>query len=203
MLKLMLRSLPWRVQSHLKVITDLQEGLGRLEISGHTHRAICVRPAVAEMYPEFPINVRWARCGGGFEPRYAYDLKEAEVALETGLVSIDGWTLAESIGDHLNAGANAFAWKMARPWLMAFGQVERLDDDNHYVALRCDGYFHFVMECLPCLLYSLKQVPESIVLVDGKRYSGFCKGYVDILRERGIVTQVRKISKPVQKWKRL
>lgn len=190
---ILIAALPWRIQRMLKIVTDVQENLGWEWLARRVKKAVCVRPAVAEMYGHFPIKTRWARIGGGFEPRYVYEFTNAEAVVENGLLSLDGTTIAESIGDHLNVAVTAVGWRLARP----FVRKERLDDNHTYVLLRSDGYFHFVMEPLAQVLYALRVKPEAVVLVDKEGYKGYYRAYVDLLLERGIIKSIQFVNASV------
>ena len=192
-------ALPWRIQRFLRIVTDVQENLGNPLLDSRVVAATCVRPAVAESYGAFPIKTRWARVGGGFEPRYVYQLKDAEVVVENGLVSLDGHVIAESIGDHANATVAAVGWRLSRP----FVRNERLDCDCEYALLRRDGYFHFVMEPLVELLYALQVNPNACVMVTEEDYRGYYRGYVELLQRRGVVKAVRKVRSSVLSVPRL
>lgn len=197
MIDAIISSVPWRVQSRLRVVTDIQEWLNQSWLSQRVISAQMVRPAVAESYPGFPLNVRWARVGGGFEPRYAYELKDVQVAAATGLVTMDGRVFAESVGDHLNAGTVAFAWRLARPLATLFRRIEKLPDNARYTYLRPEGYFHFVMESVVQLCLSLRCAPDACVLLHGGEHGNFYEGYVDLLKERGSIRKTRRIYSPV------
>ena len=192
-----LPALAWRVQRLAKVVTDVQEWLSRPWLSARVRKAVCVRPAVAESYPPFPLGVRWSRTGGGFEPRYVYELADAEVAVSSGLVSLDGWTLAESVGDHLCAATHGLVWRGLRRLARLTGRVQRLDGGASCTYLKDDGYFHFVMESLVRLCHALKACPGSVVLVDPTPANGFYGEYVELLRQRGLVTRTREVTAPV------
>lgn len=193
----LLPALSWRVQLFAKVVTDVQEWLSVPWLSRRVRKAVCVRLAVSESYPKFPIDVRWARLGGGFEPRYVYELAEAEVVVSSGLVSLGGWTLAESVGDHLNAGASGLVWRCFG-WLAHLTRrVQRLGDDVCYTYLKDDGYFHFVMESLVRLCYALKANPDVVVLVVPSSSHGFYGEYVELLRKQGLVRRICEVNCPV------
>lgn len=183
----------WRIMRFSKVITDLQEWLNIDWLSKRV-TAFRVRGPIAENYGNFPIEKPWARGAGGFEPRYVYEITDAELEMQSGLVAVDGWLVAESIGDHHNAGCLSFVWRLCRPLCKMLHLFEKLPENECFTYLRYDGYFHFVMESFVRLLYALKVRPESIVLVEETHYNGFYKGYVDLLVDLGVIKQLRVVD---------
>jgi len=63
-----------------------------------------------------------------------------------------------------------------------------------YIYIPRAGYYHFLMESLVQLLYSLQSVPDATVLYDETQYNGYYKEYLELLQASGKI----KVLKPIR-----
>lgn len=184
--------LPGRLHSYVKMITDVQELQGKDWMRSRTLGIHLVRAARRESYGDFPLRTGWARCEAGFEPRYVYELKDAELCVPDGAIRVGGRLVAECVGDKGEAACRALAWRLGEPFLKS--RMIDVSAERGCTFLEHTGYFHFLIESLARMLFVLKFRPETQVLLDEIEMHGFYGDYVEYLIRQGVIRRYQTVS---------
>lgn len=195
---LLTKTFPARLRQIAHVITSVQGALAKEWWRDRVLDWHVVRHACAEYYGDFPVNEPWARSEAVFGTKYAYLLKDVEVALGMGRVRVGPWWIAESFGNFIHAPFGSIFLSIASRIAKFRRRCINLcgHNDECFVYVSSGPYFHFIMEELVPLLYALEYMPSASVVVLKSDYENvlYFKEYIDFLKKTGMIKSLLQVE---------
>ena len=163
------------------LIRSIPEALHREAVAAHVESIGLIAEASLAHYqfpPEYPV---WFRRTKAFDDKHSYVLRDVIVSPRSGQVwTPDGLLFVESVGSvqRMFTWGSTAADTLQRP-------IKHAPDHALIIACPPTGYFHFLLEILPHLIYSLSAnhgKPTILVPDDAPAY---VLTTIDALRETG------------------
>lgn len=194
---LLFSTLPAWIRARLNIVHSVYESRGNSWGKGLVDNCELVRRGGHETYNSNELPFNGGRKEMSYPMRFVYAVKNAVVSLRRGRICAGGRWLGESFGNPYGAASEVFCYKFFSWCTKLFCRTVHLpSNDNGYIFCRYDGYFHFVVESMVTLLYSLKVHPNASVIVRKKDYenSRYFRDYIDILKEQGKIRNLQIVD---------
>jgi hypothetical protein len=190
-------TLPSWIRARLNIVHSVYESRGNSWGKGVVDKCKLVRRGGHETYDSNELPFNGGRKEVSYPMRFVYAVKNAVVSLRRGRICAGGRWLGESFGNPYGAASEVFCYKFFSWCTKLFCRTVHLPpNDNGYIFCRYDGYFHFVVESMVTLLYSLKVHPNTSVIVRKKDYenSRYFRDYIDILKKQSKIRNLQIVD---------
>lgn len=163
------------------------------DVASHLCKNTRIRKAHVEEYeaPEhFPL---WFRRQYAFSERYVYQLSDCFVYMASGVVRIRKLWLQESVGHYRNILINVARLRL-KSVACLFCRRGTIFESQFSTYLNVPGYYHFLLEALPCFLQVKSLYPQVHVIVkDSSQFEGI-NVFLEMLKELGQIQSLTRTN---------
>lgn len=143
-------------------------------VASSIEKIIKIRNCVIEQYNypnDYPIYFLRKKA---FEERFMYILKDVYLSIDTGLI----WTQDKKIfQESFGSFKKMYVKNDIRPYINL--PYYKIFNQAHVYFLPCTGFYHFLLEEIPALLYALEKFKDLKIIVPQKKLPRY---YFEILR---------------------
>lgn len=163
------------------------------DVASHLCSVTKIRNAHVAEYevPEhFPL---WFRRQYAFPERYVYQLSDSVIYMASGIVRIRKLWLQESVGHYRNILINVARSRIKSVACFFFrrGTIFEYQFSTHLNVL---GYYHFLLEALPCFLHVKSLYPQVHVIVkDSSQFEGI-NAFLEMLKDSGQIQSLTRTN---------